>query len=39
MDPKYDTMLVFGKFNKLDAPETTLCVDLGSKCLILFPLV
>ncbi len=39
MDPKYDPILVFGKFNQLNAPGTTLCVDLGSKCQILFPLV
>ncbi len=39
MDPKYDQILVFGKFIQLIAPGTTLCVDLGSKCQILFPLV
>ena len=39
MDPKYDPILVFWKFNQLNAPGTTLCVDLGSKCQILFPLV
>jgi hypothetical protein len=27
----------FGKFNQLNAPGTTVCVDLGSKCQILFP--
>ncbi len=36
MDPKYDPILVFWKFKKLNAPGTTLCVDLGSKCQILF---
>ncbi len=39
MDPKYDPILVFWKFNQLNAPGTTVCVDLGSKCQILFPLV
>jgi hypothetical protein len=39
VDPKYDPMLVFWKFNQLNAPGTTLCVDLGSKCQIIFPLV
>ncbi len=39
MDPKYDPILVFSKFNQLNAPGTNLCVDLGSKCKILFPLV
>ncbi len=29
----------FRKFNQLNASGTTLCVDLGSKCQILFPLV
>ncbi len=32
MDPKYDPI-------QLNGPGTTLCVDLGSKCQILFPLV
>ncbi len=32
LDPKCDSILVFGKFNQLNAPGTTLCVDLGSKC-------
>jgi hypothetical protein len=39
MDPKYDPILVFLKFNQLNASGTTLCVDLESKCQILFPLV
>jgi hypothetical protein len=39
LDPKYDPTLVFWKFNQVNAPGTTLCVDLGSKCQILFPLV
>ncbi len=39
MDPKYDPILVFWKFNQLNAPGTTLCVDLGSKCQILCLLV
>ncbi len=39
LDPKYDPILVFWKFNQLNAPGTTLCVDLGSKWQILFPLV
>ncbi len=30
MDPKYDPILVFWKFNQLFGPGTTLCVDLGS---------
>jgi hypothetical protein len=39
MDPKYDPIVVFLKFNQLNAPGTTLCADLESKCQILFPLV
>ncbi len=39
LDPRYDPILVFWKFNQLNAPGMTLCVDLGSKCQILFPLV
>ncbi len=40
LGPKiFDPILVFRKFNQLNAPGTTLCVDLGSKCQILFPLV
>ncbi len=39
LGPKYDPILVFWKFNHLNAPGTTLCVDLGSKCKIVFPLV
>ncbi len=39
LDPKYDPILVFWKFNQLNAPGTTFCIDLGSKCQILFPLV
>ncbi len=39
MDPKYDPILIFFKFNQLNAPGTTLCVDLGSNWQILFPLV
>ncbi len=39
LDPKQDPMLGFWKFNHLNAPGTTLCVDLGSKCQIFFPLV
>ncbi len=39
LDPKYDPILIFWKFNHLNAPGTTLCVDVGSKCHILFPLV
>jgi hypothetical protein len=39
MDPKYGPRQVFWKFNQWNAPGTTLCVGLGSKCQILFPLV
>ena len=38
MDPKYDPILVFWKFNLLNASGTTLCVNLGSKCQIFIPL-
>ena len=38
MDPKYDPILVFWKFNQLNAPGTTLCVDLGVKMSNFIPL-
>jgi hypothetical protein len=39
MNREYDPLQIFRKFNQLNASGTTLCVDLGSKCQILFPLV
>jgi hypothetical protein len=35
----YELILVFPKFDPLTAPGMALCVDLGPKCQILFPLV
>ena len=39
MNPLYELILVFPKFDSLTAPGMALCVDLGAKCQILFPLV
>ncbi len=39
MNPSYEPILVFPKFDPLTAPGLALCVDLGPKCKILFPLV
>ncbi len=39
MNPSYEPILVFPKFDPLTAPGMALCVDLGPKCNILFPLV
>ncbi len=36
MNPLYEPLLVFPKFDPLTAP---VCVDLGPKCKNLFPLV
>jgi hypothetical protein len=38
MNPLYELILVFPKFDSLTAPMA-LCVDLGPKCQILFPFV
>ncbi len=38
MDPKYDPILVFWKFNQLNAPGTTLCVGFGVKMSNFIPL-
>ncbi len=39
MNPLYELILVFPKFDPLTAPGMALCGDLGAKCKILFPLV
>ncbi len=39
MNPLYDPILVFSKFDPLTASGMALCVDLGPKCQILFLLV
>ncbi len=39
INPSYEPILVFPKFDLLTAPGMALCVDLGPKCKILFPLV
>jgi hypothetical protein len=39
MNPLYEPILVFPKFDQLTAPGTALCVDLGPKCQNLFCLV
>jgi hypothetical protein len=39
MNPLYDPILVFPKFDPLTAPGMALCVNLGQKCQNLFPLV
>ncbi len=39
MNPLYEPILVFPKFDPLTAPGMALCVNLGPKCQNLFPLV
>jgi hypothetical protein len=39
MNPLYEPILVFPKFDPLTASGMALCVDLGPKCQNLFPLV
>ncbi len=39
MNPLYEPIFVFPKFDPLTSSGMTLCVDLGPKCQILFPLV
>jgi hypothetical protein len=39
MNPLYDPILVFPKFDPLTVSGMALCVDLGPNCQILFPLV
>jgi hypothetical protein len=39
MNPLYEPILVFPKFDPLTASGKALCVDLGPKCLNLFCLV
>jgi hypothetical protein len=39
MNPLYDPILVFPKFDPVTAPGMALCVNLGQKCQNLFPLV
>ncbi len=39
MNPLYEPILVFPKFDQLTAPGMALCVDLGPKCQNLFRLV
>jgi hypothetical protein len=39
MNPLYEPILVFPKFDPLTAPGMALCVDLGPKCQNLFCLV
>ncbi len=39
MDPLYEPILVFPKFDPLTAPGMAVCVNLGPKCQNLFPLV
>jgi hypothetical protein len=39
MNPLYEPILVFPNFDLLTASGMALCVDLGPKCPILFPLV
>jgi hypothetical protein len=39
MNPLYEPIMVFPKFDPLTASEMALCVDLGPKSQILFPLV
>ncbi len=39
MNPLYEPILVFPKFDPLPAPGMALCVNLGPKCQNLFPLV
>ena len=37
MNPLYELILVFPKFDPLTAPGMALCVNLGPKCQNLFP--
>jgi hypothetical protein len=39
MNPLYEPILVFPKFDPLIAPGMALCVNLGPKCQNVFPLV
>ncbi len=39
MNPLYEPILVFPKFDPLTAPGMALCVNFGPKCQNLFPLV
>ncbi len=39
MNPLYEPILVFPKFDHLTAPGMALCVNLRPKCQNLFPLV
>ena len=39
MNPLYELILVFSKFDPLTAPGMALCVNLGPKCQNLLPLV
>ena len=39
MNPLHEPILVFPKFDPLTGPGMPLCVNLGPKCLNLFPLV
>ncbi len=39
LNPLYELILVFPKFDPLTAPGMALCVNLGPKCQNLFPLV
>jgi len=39
MNPLYEPILVFPKFDPLTASGMALCVDLSPKCQNLFPLV
>jgi hypothetical protein len=39
MNPSYELILVFPKFDPLTAPEMALCVKLGPKCQNFFCLV
>jgi hypothetical protein len=39
MNPLYEPILVFPKFNPLTAPGMALCVNLGPKCQNIFCLV
>ncbi len=39
INPFYEPTLVFLKFDPLTASGMALCVDLGPKCQIIFPLV
>ena len=39
MNPLYELILVFPRFDPFTAPGMTFCVNLGPKCHNLFPLV